>query len=253
MTSNISISRIRRTAFTIVELLVAATLSILLLGMMFAFLIPTMRASVRGSSRVEMQQQAVVALSRMAEDLEATAAAGIALYVDPANYNPPAVVPAQGPNWTPMLMSEAPAAGGPGVIMSVVKLNNVNAQGQQVWDTSAIVYNWDKITDPSDTRFPGVLYRQVWDGKTPPVAAGEPTPDINKPVRLGDQTLLEIDKQHVPNTPTEPLQVLATGVNYFSAAGGESTLYPPQFPPPIVVAGPITLTLSLQRRTSKGG
>src|SRR5579883_2669017 len=104
--------------------------------MMFAFLVPTMRASVRGSSRVEMQQQAVVALSRMAEDLEATAPAGIAIYAPDAMPADKADLPQLGPNWAPLLMVNGP------VDMSIVRLNNVNASGQQVWDSHAVIYNW---------------------------------------------------------------------------------------------------------------
>ena len=241
-----SISRPHPRAFTLVELLVAATLSILLLGMMFAFLVPTMRASVRGSSRVEMQQQAVVALSRMAEDLEATAPAGIAIYAPDAMPANAADLPQLGANWTPLLMVKDP------VDMSIVRLNNVNASGQQVWDTHAVIYNWQSIKDPTLPGYPGILFRKVWDGKNPLAIGGEVL-DGSKPVRLSDQSLDQLSNITFPNNSNEQQQTMASGVNFFSAAGVPSTLYPPQFPPPIVISQPITLTLSLQRRTSKGG
>jgi len=99
----------RNKGFTMLEVMVAATLGLILMGLVFSFLMPTMKASVRGATRVELQQMAVMSLHRMAGDIQNTAAAGLSL-----SSNPPAV--------------------------GVVRIKGVTSDGRQQWEDKMIVY-----------------------------------------------------------------------------------------------------------------
>jgi len=91
--------------------LVAGALGIMLMTLLFNFLVPTMRASVRGATRVELQQMAVIALNKMAADVQNTAPAGLSL------------------NTT------AP------VSVGIVRILTVMGDGRQVWEQKMIVYS----------------------------------------------------------------------------------------------------------------
>lgn len=64
---------------TLPEVLVVASLGLMALGLAFAYLVPALRASARGSIRVEMEQQALVTFRHMLEDFVSTNVGGVSL------------------------------------------------------------------------------------------------------------------------------------------------------------------------------
>ena len=115
----------------------------------------------------------------------------------------------------------------------------------------AAIHNWTTITDPTDTAYPAISIERCGTARTPRRPAKEVL-DGSKPV--GPSTARSMRLQNSPSRTTPASSNRPwTGVNFFSAAGRALEPDPPQFPPPIVIPQPITLTLSLQRRTSKGG
>jgi prepilin-type N-terminal cleavage/methylation domain-containing protein len=119
----------RNRGFTLLEVLISASLLLLLLGLLFTFLVPTMKASVRGSVRVEMQQMAVLALNKMVGDLQNTTAAGLSL----SQRNP--------------------------VSIGIVRIEGVTSEGMQIWEKNMIVY---ALLD-------GVLIRKVYPPGPPSI------------------------------------------------------------------------------------
>lgn len=65
--------------FTLLELVVAAALAFLVLGLATAYFIPAMRISARVGTRVEMQQMAAAALAHLERDLRTTSTGGVSL------------------------------------------------------------------------------------------------------------------------------------------------------------------------------
>lgn len=64
---------------TLVEVLIAATLAFLLLGLLLDFFITALRRTNDGRIRVDMQQQAVFALNRWEKDIDRTSATAVSL------------------------------------------------------------------------------------------------------------------------------------------------------------------------------
>lgn len=81
-----------------------------------AALVPSLRVTLRGHQRIELQQSGRLALRFMQDDLGLSARAGVA----------------QGPNW-----------------LSAHRLREVSAAGTQVWEDHVVVYRW---TDENLTR-----------------------------------------------------------------------------------------------------
>lgn len=67
---------------TLVELLVGFTLTVLLIGLLFQFLIPALKISRRTTLRAEMQQQATLAMREMTSELEQTTVFGTSISPD---------------------------------------------------------------------------------------------------------------------------------------------------------------------------
>lgn len=99
-----------RRGFTLVEVMVAGALSILVMGLVYAFLVPTMRAQLRGSTRAQLQLEATTALETIARDLYRSAPGA----------------------WS--LRSEPPAA------LGLMRQDTVLTTGQRAWETFVIVY-----------------------------------------------------------------------------------------------------------------
>lgn len=130
-----------RRGFTTIEILVAMTISLLLLIVLGAFLVMTLHSAAKGTVRVSMEQDAVFAMQQVVADLEATSANGF---------------------------SFAPAAGNTApLVFAIVRLNNVLPDGSQQWEPKAIVYTWDQ---PG-----GVLARSA---VTPPSGALDETKPV---------------------------------------------------------------------------
>lgn len=79
---SIKIDRSRRSGLTLVELLVGFTLTVLLLGLLFQFLIPALKISRRTTLRAEMQQRATLAMREMVSELEQTTVFGTSISPD---------------------------------------------------------------------------------------------------------------------------------------------------------------------------
>lgn len=134
---------------TLLELLIMVCLFSLLGTLFVWFLVPSMRISGQQSARVELQQQAMLAVNRVAGVLQTTAAAGIS-----RRDNDP-------------------------VTLAAVPLLDVDQQGRQQWATNMTVFYWDKTADR--------LYEKIWD-KTftpPPNLAFDPgRPALATPLQL---------------------------------------------------------------------
>lgn len=180
-------------AFTLLELLVTMTLLTLVVALGLAFLLPVLRASTRGTLRVEMEQQATVAMNRLVTDLRRTSVSGLSLRSGP---DPVAVAacPVSGPDLR---------AGQPGP---------VQPDGTVVWSDFFILYSW--------TAAEAKLKRREW-----PPGAPSPGPletSILNPRHLSADRMAEILAQPAPREI-----VLATGVKSFEivpAPGGTDTL-----------------------------
>jgi len=144
--------------FTIIEILVAAVLLILLLSLIFAFLMPTMKAAALGSARAEIQQEALRALDALCHDLLRSASSGISLIT-------PATDPEKGPMY-----------------LGIIRIENVGPRGNNFWAQSLIVYSWKGIGSP--------LIRKVWTSSSPP-SLGIILPP-NCPARFQETTLSKI-------------------------------------------------------------
>lgn len=124
-----------RRGFTLVEVMVAAALGVLVLGLAAGYLVPALRASDRGSSEVEMEQQAVLALSQIERDAGRTTPEGLSL------------------------RAEAP------VCLAVNPRDEVEPDGTVVWSDSYIIYSFDKKR--------GLLIRRQWPPGMPTPTAAE--------------------------------------------------------------------------------
>lgn len=103
----------RRGGLTLTEVIVAAALGLMALGLAWSYLIPVLRASTRGSLRVEMEQQALVALGKIVGDLQSSNVGGLSVRVtDP-------------------------------VALVIQPLKGVREDGVQVWDQGVVVYYRD--------------------------------------------------------------------------------------------------------------
>ena len=71
-----------RKGFTLVEMLVAFTLTVLLFGLLFQFLVPALKISSRTTVRAETQQQATLALRTMTSEIEETSLLGVSFSED---------------------------------------------------------------------------------------------------------------------------------------------------------------------------
>lgn len=142
----------RRAGMTLVELLVTAAVSLLLLGMLAQFLAPTMRATARGNAQGQLHQTGAVAMSLLTDDLQKAPAAGIGYRNSVDMVDDPAVVAIQ-----PLL--------------------DVDPDGRPVYATSFTVYFWR----PSEHR----LYRKQGETAGLTLSSAEPT-------RLDDVQLLAL-------------------------------------------------------------
>jgi len=163
-----------------VEVLVAAALTLLLLTMLFMFLVPSMRASMLGMARAEMQQEAHRAAGRICGDLQLSVSTGVSL-------TPPS--------------QESP------VYVGITRLGGVQSQGGQVfqlWEDSLVVYGWQGEGSP--------LVRKVWKASTPP-ALGLAL-DGSRPLKVPQASLRRVAEEALL-----PGVILAKGVEAFSVRG----------------------------------
>jgi type II secretory pathway pseudopilin PulG len=99
-------------AFTLVEILVASTIALLLLGVIVQLLVNSTRISIKGANQVELQQRALVVGDRLANDLRSTTGAGLG------------VLESSGDKWITIHPRKAEV-------------------GPIAWQDQVIVYHWD--------------------------------------------------------------------------------------------------------------
>lgn len=161
---------------SLLETLLAGALLTMVMGLVLSFLIPTFRNSSRGGLRVEMQQQASLALEKLVIDLEHGAPASVS------------ILPA------PLGTDEVSG-------VAVQRMDGFTSSGTQVWETSLVVYYWLPKT--------GTLKREIWNnGRQPSLSV---TLLDYHPARITRQDLLDII-----NDGSGPEFNLARGVTRFS-------------------------------------
>lgn len=165
-----------RRGMSLVETLLAGALLTMVMGMVLSFLIPTFRNSSRGGLRVEMQQQASVAMEKMVIDLEHGAPASVSILPAPAGTDEVSGV-------------------------AVQRMDGFTSSGTQFWETQLILYYWLPKTQ--------TLKREVWNN------AMKPTLSVTlldyHPARITRQDLLD-----VINDGSAPEFTVARGVTKFS-------------------------------------
>lgn len=125
---SIKIAKPKR-GMTLIELLVAFTLSVLLLGLMFKFLIPALKISSRTTQRAESQQRATLALRNIVSEIEQTNLFGVSFLPD-------------------------------STVIAVHPIVEVSQNSQRIYADHVVVYQYDQAR--------GVIERSEWrDGADP--------------------------------------------------------------------------------------
>jgi prepilin-type N-terminal cleavage/methylation domain-containing protein len=120
-----------RRGFTIVEVLVAASIALLVLGVAFALLRPALQRFSQGRTRAELQRQAETTLDRLEIDLRLAlaATASVGTGTDPT-------------------------------ILGLVRAQDITPQGAQVWEKGVETYIYDPVQQQ--------LRRSEWTPDAPP-------------------------------------------------------------------------------------
>jgi type II secretory pathway pseudopilin PulG len=171
--------------FTLFEVIVFIALTLVLLGLAAGFLVPALRLSSRASLKIEMQQQAVAALSRLSREAQLTSVGGLTLRTT----SPP-------------------------VALAINPLKEVQADGTMIWDTRFIVYFCEG----------GRLVRRQWPPGPPEQTPDESMEGRAKRLS-GERLLQVVEPLLSSTSPTPAAldyNVVATGVTEFSIeAGGD--------------------------------
>jgi type II secretory pathway pseudopilin PulG len=98
-------SRGRAAGMTLLEILVAATIALLLFGVIIQLALFAIRVSRGGAERVELQQKVLVASNRLLADLQPASKGGVAMNTDQAALSiHPRRVTSQSVTWSPDLV-----------------------------------------------------------------------------------------------------------------------------------------------------
>ena len=146
--------------FTLVELLVAFALLGLLSLMFVWFIVPSMRMASLGTTRVDIQQMAVLACNRVATELLDTAPSGVSLHS----------------------RAQADPTSEP-VVVAIVPLRDIDENGHRVWENVVSVFFWQR----SDGR---LLLRHFPPG--PPGALSVNPLPVDRPSQLPTTDLLAL-------------------------------------------------------------
>lgn len=166
----------RRRGMSLLETLLAGALMTMVMGLVLSFLIPTFRNSSRGGLRVEMQQQASIALERLVIDLEHGAPASVSILPAPTGTDEVSGV-------------------------AVQRMEGYTSSGAQLWETQLIVYYWLPKTQ--------TLKREIWNNGMKPSL---PVTLLDyHPAHITRQDLISII-----NDASAPESNLAQGVTKFS-------------------------------------
>jgi hypothetical protein len=142
--------------FSVLEMLIAASVTVIFFGMVFAFLVPCMKIFALGSVRAQIQQEALRAANRVSGDLEQGVFPGVTLSL-----------PSGDPDTGPMYLG-------------VMRLENVDDRGRQILKQNLVVYSWAGVGSP--------IIRKEWRAGLPPSV----TLTFNAPAGVPDATLLQI-------------------------------------------------------------
>lgn len=147
----------RERGIGLIEVLVAATLAILLLSLLHRFLVPVLQTNARVSVLVHLRQQATVSLEHLARDFRATSGSTI-------SYLPRS--------------SSAPDQP---VVLALNRVESVTSSGRQLYENRVTLYVWDPVAK--------TLKREVWPPEPPTLAE---TPDGTRPITFDELELLEL-------------------------------------------------------------
>ncbi|MDQ7826460.1 MAG: prepilin-type N-terminal cleavage/methylation domain-containing protein [Candidatus Eremiobacteraeota bacterium] len=175
--------------FTLAEILIAASIMLVVLGLLFAMLVPTARGTTRGTLRVEMQQAALRVMNTLERDLALSAASGLTV-------------------------STNGTVGYP-VLVGMIPIKTVLEDGTQQWEDKLIVYSWKSPESP--------VVRKVWQSPGPPSISAQLSLNSVKPLRADEATLGTIAED-----PSLAGRVLAGDVTEFKVTqGGTATAVVP--------------------------
>lgn len=165
-------------AFTIVELVVASSLFILFLGLVFQFLMPALHAQMRATARADLHQQSRFALNELVNDLALTSISGASALNQIAT--PGQQVP---------------------FVLATIPLDTVLPTGEQVWHQRVVAWAWDRPQE--------LLIRREWvPGATPSIS---PTLVTTQPIRLTPTELAALGAGVQQGTH----RIVAGGVEHF--------------------------------------
>jgi hypothetical protein len=166
---------------TLPEVIVASALTVLLLSLVFAFLIPSMRVSLLCSTRVEIQQEALRSFDRLSADLLSTVTASISVCSKGTD-------PEEGP-----------------VLIGIMPVTSVDPFGHQLFEQKIVVYSWQGEGKP--------LIRKEWTPSSPPSLSL--TLYSNSPLQVS-----EADLSKIAGEATLRELVLARDVKEFRVRSG---------------------------------
>lgn len=144
--------------FSLIEVLVAASLLLLVVTLIAQLLVPSLHLSVRGTERSSLQQTGSLAMARLSEDLLTTNLAAV--------------------SW-------ADSVAGSPAVLALQPMDSPSPQGRPAYRNALISYTWL----PAATE----LRREVWN--PPPASWGLVT---QAPTRLARVTLMQIPSTTLP-------------------------------------------------------
>ncbi|HEY4002214.1 MAG TPA: hypothetical protein VGO93_25300 [Candidatus Xenobia bacterium] len=123
---------LRINGYSLLEVIIASALALIVLGVGSVLLVPSLRASARGSAQSEMENQAVLVSNLLFRDLDAAVAQGVSLKSD-------------------------------GQTMAVMPIQDLQDDATMTWHTEFVVYTWDVPN--------ARVLRRVWSSPGPPALA----------------------------------------------------------------------------------
>ncbi|HEY3997510.1 MAG TPA: hypothetical protein VGO93_01505 [Candidatus Xenobia bacterium] len=240
---------------SLLELIVAMALSAVVFTLMVAYLVPTLRASTKGQVRAEMQQQAMLALGRIADDLQRSSPGGVSLNdsefsaLIPKTVAPGCPPPTAPPQSTP-------------VVLAIQRVNYEDTNGNTEWQPFVQVYAWNPVPKApfpltgSTMQMAGGVSVQLGNLITFQSRSGVRFPCgsvccfADAPTKLSDATLVGM----VSSPPASPT-ILANNVSYFVVAVSnvvKTNGAGPCCPPLPIINSPITLFIQLVRQGNTG-
>jgi prepilin-type N-terminal cleavage/methylation domain-containing protein len=169
--------------FTLIEILIAAGIAAAIATVMVAFLITSLQAQARMAVRVDVQEQGMMACTRVGKDLQSTVLAGVSL---------------------------RKSSGAQPEVLALHPLLGVGSTDPpaQVFSRQLVIYSWT----PGQRR----IIRQLWppDPNTPPAP---PVPTAFGPFRADQALLLSL-----ATTPSANQQSFGGDITGFNVTAGSS-------------------------------